>query len=87
MSFASKSRPFADARSRARRGPPVSAAGLGRIVVFGALVAGAAGWAVARHRSRDLPPLRIPVPPSPAASYDVDAGEVPVPDMIEMGDD
>jgi hypothetical protein len=44
-----------------------------------------AGWALARHYTRSLPPMRVPVQPSTAPTYDPDAGEMPVPDL-DLGD-
>ena len=53
-----------------------------RIVLLALLGTGAAVWALTRHYTADLPPMRVPVPPvAPAATYDADAGELPVPDF------
>jgi hypothetical protein len=56
-----------------------------RTVVFALVaIAGAAG-ALVRHCTHTPPPMRVPVPRA-AATYDADAGEVPVPDtLIEDG--
>lgn len=43
-------------------------------------VAGAV-WAIVHHYTAQLPPMRVPVPPSAAPTYDVDAGEVPAPEI------
>jgi hypothetical protein len=44
-------------------------------------IAGAA-WALARHYTHTLPPLRVPFVPAAAPTYDADAGETPVPDTL-----
>ena len=38
-------------------------------------------YALVRHYTMDLPPMRVPFTPPPAATYDADAGEIPVPDI------
>jgi hypothetical protein len=60
----------------------VSPASLARIILLGALVAMAAGWALVRHYSRQPPPMRVPAQPTPALTYDMDAGEMPVPETL-----
>jgi hypothetical protein len=39
-------------------------------------------WALVRHYTHTLPPLRVPVVPATAPTYDADAGETPVPDTL-----
>ena len=77
-----KRRPFESPRSRfpAAR-VPVSL--FVRSIALGALVAIAAAWALARHYSQELPPMLVPSAPTAAPSWDIEAGEIPVPDMIE----
>ena len=60
------------------RWPPVQ---IVRVVVLALLGAIAAGWAIAYHYSVQLPPMLRPVQPSPSATYDADAGEIPVPEI------
>jgi hypothetical protein len=54
-----------------------------RTIVLAALVAVAAAWALARHFSQTPEPMLVPVRPAAAPTYDVEAGEVPVPETIE----
>jgi hypothetical protein len=80
-----KRRPFETPRSRLPAATvPVSL--LVRTIALGALVAIAAAWALARHYSRELPPLLVspdPATPTAAPAWDIEAGEVPVPEMLE----
>jgi hypothetical protein len=59
------------------RRPPVQVI---RVVLLALLGAIAAGWAIAYHYSVRLPPMLKPVTP-PAATFDPDAGEIPVPEI------
>jgi hypothetical protein len=52
-------------------------------VLFGLLAIAGAAWGLIRHYTHTLPPLRVPVIPAPAPTYDADAGEMPVPDTFE----
>jgi hypothetical protein len=52
-----------------------------RVVLLAVLGAIAAAWAIAYHYSVQLPPMLRPVPPAPSATYDPDAGEMPVPEI------
>jgi hypothetical protein len=82
VAFTRKPRSFGTPRSRLR----LSAVPFGsfvRLVLLAALVVVAAAWALERHYSRILPPMREPVAPAAAPSYDADAGEIPVPEIIE----
>jgi len=47
----------------------------------------AAVWGIVHHYTTHLPPVRVPVPatPSAAPTYDVDAGELPVPEIESAG--
>lgn len=85
VGFSKKSRHFQDRRLR-RRASPVTASELARTILFGVLVAIAAAWGLARHCTRPIEPLRVPVAPAPAPTYDADAGEMPVPDTIDTAD-
>jgi len=58
--------------------PPAAAL---RVVGLALLAIAGAGWALARHYTHAMPPMRVPLPPSAAPTYDPDAGEVPVPDL------
>jgi len=52
-------------------------------VLLGLFAIAGAAWALVRHYTHTLPPLRVPVAPVAAPTYDVDAGEVPVPETVE----
>jgi hypothetical protein len=54
-----------------------------RALLFGALAIAGAAWALARHYTHPLPPMRVPRPPAAAPTYDADAGEIPVPELLE----
>jgi hypothetical protein len=54
-----------------------------RTVLFGILAIAGAAWALMRHYTHTLPPLRVPFVPASAPTYDADAGEMPVPDTFE----
>ncbi|HXN31634.1 MAG TPA: hypothetical protein VN894_07230 [Polyangiaceae bacterium] len=54
-----------------------------RVVAFAAFVVFAAAWALARHYSLTPPPMRVPVHPTAAPTYDIEAGELPVPETLE----
>jgi len=53
-----------------------------RAALFGAIAIAGAAWALVRHYTHPLPPLRVPLTPSPAPTYDADAGELPVPEVL-----
>jgi hypothetical protein len=80
VSFSSQSK-----RAAGRARPKTSSAALAtlaRTAVFGLVaIAGAAG-ALVRHYTHEVPPLRVPVTPRAAPTYDADAGELPVPDFF-----
>ena len=82
MSFAKKNRrrfePLAAQRFVLPRTPTFPMA---RVVVLALLSAVAAAWAIAYHYTAPRPPMLVPVkphPPAPSATYDADAGEIPV---------
>jgi len=82
VSFTRQPSRFAAPRSRFSlvRGAPGA---LVRLLLFAALAALAAGWALWDHCTRVLPPMRVPVAhPSAAPTYDPDAGEIPVPEIV-----
>jgi hypothetical protein len=80
MSFAKKpERP----RVPALRGAQPSSLSYGlllRTVIVGLLAIAGAVWGLIRHYNYTPPPMRVPVAPAEAPTYDVDAGELPVPD-------
>ncbi len=81
MSFAKKPAPAP--RRLVFRAARVPTATFVRTAVFGLVaIAGAAG-ALVRHYTHELPPLRVPVTPRTAPTYDADAGEMPVPDLVD----
>ncbi len=57
-----------------------------QIIVLAALVVVAAAWALADHfaEGRARPPMLVPSPRG-AATYDADAGEIPVPETFWDG--
>jgi hypothetical protein len=61
----------------------VTLSALARTIVLAAFLAIAAGWAVARHYARVERPMLVPVRPAASPAYDGEAGEIPVPEMIE----
>jgi hypothetical protein len=83
VSFAKKRRrPFETPRSRLRL-PRAPLSSLLRSILLAALVAIGAAWALVRHYSHTLPPMRVPAVPTAAPTYDIDAGEMPVPETVE----
>jgi len=59
---------------------PISA--LVRVALLAVLAIVAAAWAFVRHESITPAPMRVPRPPAPAPTYDPDAGEMPVPEIV-----
>lgn len=81
MSFAKKAgRGPTRPSFRLPRAPPWL---LVRTFLLGVVAIGGAAWALVRHYTHELPPLRVPVSAAPAPTYDLDAGEIPVPDFVE----
>jgi hypothetical protein len=78
MSFAKK--PERPVKRPALRGAPVPSGLLLRTVVVGLLAIAGAAWGLVRHYTHTLPPLRVPVAPREAPTFDADAGEIPVPE-------
>jgi hypothetical protein len=54
-----------------------------RTALLGLVAIAGAAWALVRHYTHTLPPLRVPVVPAAVPTYDADAGEVPVPETLE----
>lgn len=79
MSFIKK--PERPAKKPTFRGAPVPSGLLLRTLLVGLLAIFGAAWALARHYTQTLPPLRVPVPTRAAPTFDADAGEFPVPDI------
>ncbi|MGA3119141.1 MAG: hypothetical protein ABSF69_00085 [Polyangiaceae bacterium] len=76
--------PFAKrpAPSRGRPTPRLPRAApvlLIRTFLLGAMAIAGAAWALTRHYTHELPPLGGP---RTAPTYDADAGEMPVPEII-----
>ncbi len=53
-----------------------------RAIALAGVVSVAAAWAVVRHYAERHAPMLVPTPKS-APTYDMDAGEVPVPEWLE----
>jgi hypothetical protein len=51
-----------------------------RLILFALLAIGGAAWGLVRHLTRVQPPMTVP---AAAPAYDADAGELPVPDLLE----
>ena len=85
MSFAKKPerRPVT---KPAFRGASVASGLLLRTLLVGLLAIAGAAWALARHYTHTLPPLRVPVAPREAPTFDADAGEFPVPELRGLPD-
>jgi hypothetical protein len=80
LSFAKKpSRPAAKTLLRA---PQARFGWMLRLILFALVAIAGAAWALVRHYTHPLAPLRVPVVPSAAPIYDADAGEIPVPETI-----
>jgi hypothetical protein len=80
MSFIKK--PERPAKRPTFRGTPVLSGLLLRTLLVGLLAIFGAAWALVRHYTHTLPPVRVPVAPREAPTFDADAGELPVPDMV-----
>lgn len=80
MSFIKK--PERPATRPTFRGAPVLSGLLLRTLLVGLLAILGAAWALVRHYTHTLPPLRVPLAPREAPTFDADAGELPVPDMV-----
>jgi hypothetical protein len=82
VSFATKDRKRFDpndASRHAARG--VGTATIVRAVVLAALGIIAAGWGLVAHFTEKRAPMLVPAQPPPSATYDADAGEIPVPEL------
>jgi hypothetical protein len=55
-----------------------------RTVIVGLFAIGGAAWALDRHYTHGLPPMRVPVAPRETPTFDADAGEFPVPDFFTV---
>jgi hypothetical protein len=79
MSFTKKpERP----RNPTLRVASVSSGLLVRTILVAVLAILGASWALVRHYTQTPPPMRVPVAPREAPTFDADAGEVPVPDRF-----
>lgn len=52
-----------------------------RVLLLATLGAIGAAWGLAYHYGAHLPPMRVPVQPTSAPTYDADGGELPAPDL------
>jgi hypothetical protein len=62
------------------RAERMAVASILRLLFFAALAIVGASWALVRHRTAVRPPMEVPVP---APTYDADAGEFPVPEVLD----
>ncbi|HLK37834.1 MAG TPA: hypothetical protein VKU41_13830 [Polyangiaceae bacterium] len=68
-----------------RPGRPAGGASLVvRALILGSIGIAGATWALVRHYTRTPAPMLVPVP-SAAPTYDADAGEMPVPEVLGPG--
>ncbi len=82
MAFAKQERRRFDARGGARfKLPKLPPAAVVRFFVLALVGVAAAVWAIVHHYTTRLPPVLVPAPPSAAPTYDVDAGELPAPEI------
>jgi hypothetical protein len=86
MSFTKKpERPMRRSKGTTFRGASVPSGLLVRTVLVGLVAIAGAAWALARHYTHTLPPMRVPVTPvtpREVPTFDADAGEFPVPDLF-----
>ncbi|MGD0673965.1 MAG: hypothetical protein ABSC94_01015 [Polyangiaceae bacterium] len=52
-----------------------------RTLLWGLLAIGGAAWALVRHYTHVLPPLRVPITPSASPLDEPDSGELPAPEI------
>jgi len=52
-----------------------------RTALWGLVAIAGATWALVRHATHELPPMRVLVPRE-SPTYDPDAGELPTPDLL-----
>ena len=72
-------------RTAKRPGRPAGGASLVvRALLLGSIAIAGAAWAIVRHYTLAPAPMLVPVP-SAAPTYDADAGEIPVPEVLEPG--
>ncbi len=62
--------------------PPLFSSPLVRYVVYALVALAFAAYGLVRHYSTKLPPVRHSGTPPPAPTFDADAGEVPVPEIV-----
>ncbi len=82
MAFAKQERRRFDASGGARfKLPKLPPAAVVRFFVLALVGVAAAVWGIVHHYTTQPPPMRVPVTPSAAPTYDADAGEIPVPEI------
>jgi hypothetical protein len=82
MAFAKQERRRFDASGGARfKLPKLPPAVVVRFFVLALVGVIGAVWAIVHHYTTRPPPMLVPATPSAAPTYDVDAGELPVPEI------
>jgi hypothetical protein len=76
-------RPTRPTRAAGRFLPREAALLLLRVLLLGVVAIGGALWGLERHFTQKLPPWQRPVAPRSVPALDVDAGELPAPDLVE----
>lgn len=82
MAFAKQQQRRFDASGGSRfKLPKLPPAAVVRFFVLALVGVIGAVWAIVHHYTTQLPPMRVPVAPSAAPTYDADAGELPAPEI------
>lgn len=81
MGFATKDRKRFDPHVAPRAAARGGTATVVRAVLLAVLGILAAGGGLAYHFTAKRAPMVVPARPSPSATYDADAGEIPAPDL------
>lgn len=82
MSFAKNNRRRFEAGKSRFVLPPLVSSPIVRYVAYALLALFFAVYGIVRHYSAKLPPMHRTVTPPTAPTYDPDAGEIPVPEVV-----